>query len=154
MKDRFLIGFIAGVSGGIAAAIISIPLYMIKLTNLRLLDYAVIFILGKEPRRTLEVILGLLLHWGFSGALGVIFAYLVNHHIVTKRHLWIKGGLFGLGSWFVINVLATVYKLKRLAVIPVETAIILAIDSLFVGITMALVFEWLMNRKRAVYGEN
>ena len=148
MKDRFIIGFTAGMIGGISAAIISIPLYILKLTNLRLLDYSAILILGKEPHGALETIFGLLLHWGFSGILGVLFAYLVNHQIITKRYLWIKGGLFGLSSWFIINVLSTVYKVKRLAIIPVETAIILAITSLFVGIAMALVFEWLMKRPK------
>ncbi|HBE77692.1 MAG TPA: hypothetical protein DDW65_07875 [Firmicutes bacterium] len=148
MEDRFLIGFISGLIGGISSDVVGIPLYILKLTKLRLIDYAAIFILGKEPRGMLEIIFGLLLHWGFSGALGIIFAYLVNHQIITKRYLWIKGGLFGLGSWFVINVLSTLYKVKRLAVISVETAIILAATSLLVGIIMALVFDWLIEKQK------
>lgn len=148
MKDRFIIGFTAGVIGGISAAIISIPLYILKLITLRLMDFAAILVLGKEPRGTFEIIYGFLLHWGFSGILGVFFAYLVNHQIITNKHLWVKGGLFGLGSWFIINVLSTVFRVKKIMVIPVGTATILATASLFVGIVMALVFEWLMKNHK------
>lgn len=148
MADRFLIGFTSGVIGGIVSAIISIPLYFFKFTTLRLVDFAVTLILGKRPRTVTEIIFGLLLHWGFSGILGVFFAYWVNHQITTGRYLWIKGGLLGLGSWFIINILTTIFRVKGLTVIPVETAFILAVTSLFMGIAMALIFEWFMKRQK------
>ncbi len=148
MEDRFLIGFTSGVIGGITSAIISIPLYFFKFTTLRLVDFAVTLILGKGPHRVTEIIFGLLLHWGFSGMLGVFFAYLVNHQTITDRYLWMKGGLLGLGSWFIINVLTTIFRVKGLGVIPVETAFILAVTSMFMGITMALIFEWFMKKQK------
>ena len=148
MEDRFLIGFISGLIGGISADLINIALNIIKFSKLRLLDFSAVFILGKEPRGVLEIIFGLLLHFGFSGVLGAIFAYLVNHHILTRRYLWIKGGLLGIGAWFIINVLSTLYKVKRVAVISVESALTLAGTSLLMGIVMALIFEWLMRKQR------
>lgn len=148
MADRFLIGFTSGVIGGIISAIISIPLYFFKFTTLRLVDFAVTLIIGNGPHTLTEIIFGFLLHWGFSGMLGVLFAYLVNHQIITGRYLWMKGGLLGLGSWFIINILTTLFKVKGLAVIPVETAFILAVTSLSMGIAMALIFEWFMKRQK------
>jgi hypothetical protein len=148
MEDRFLIGFTSGLIGGISADIISVPPHIFKFSKLRLLDFSAIFILGKEPRGVLEIIFGLLLHWGFSAVLGIIFSYFVNHHIITKRYLWVKGGILGLGSWFIINALATLYRLKRIAVISIETALTLAAASLLMGIVMALSFEWLMKKQK------
>ena len=145
MKDRFMIGFIAGAVGGISATLVSFPFYILKLIKLRFLDYAAILILGKSPQGTLEIIFGELIHWGFSGAIGVLFAYLVNHEIITNKNLWLKGWGFGLGFWFLINVLSTIYKVNNLAVVPVGTAIINALASSVLGIVMAFVFNWLNN---------
>jgi hypothetical protein len=149
MRDRFLIGFTSGVIGGITSALVGISLYILKFTQYRLLDFAATLVLGKMPHQITEIIFGLLLHWGFSGMLGVLFAYLVNHQIITGKYLWFKGGLLGLGSWFIINVLTTIYKVRGLAVIPVKTAFILATVSAVMGITMALVYEWFMKKQKA-----
>ena len=148
MKDRFMIGFLAGVSGGLASTLISYPLYMLKLAKLRLLDYAAILILGKAPHGTAETIFGLLLHWGFCGAVGILFAYLVNHEIITNKNLAIKGWGVGLGFWFLINILTMIYRVPNLAVIPVRTAIINALASSIFGIVMGLTFKRLNDKEK------
>lgn len=143
MKDRFLIGFYAGVIGGIASTLISYPLHMLGIAKLRLLDYAAILILGKAPHGTAATIFGILIHWGFCGAAGILFAYLVNHKIITNKKLWLKGWGLGLGLWFIINILTTIYRVPNLTVVPVRTAIINALASSVFGIVMGLAFKWL-----------
>ncbi len=147
MKDKFLVGFIAGVIGAMSAAVISIPLYMLKLNKLLLIDYAAILITGKKPQGALEFTFGMLLHWGFSGAAGILFSYLINHEFITNKNLWLKGWMFGLGLWFTINILTTIFKVEGLSVVPVGTAIINALASSLFGIVMALMFNWLNNMK-------
>ncbi len=149
MKDKFLVGFIAGVIGAIVTAIVSVPLYMLKLNKLLLLDYANILISGKKTQSAIGYIFGTLIHWGFSGAAGVLFAYLVNHKLLTNKNLWIKGWTFGLGLWFIINIITTIFNVEGLTVIPVGTAIINALASSLFGIVMALMFNWLNNMKNA-----
>ncbi len=149
MKDKFLVGFIAGVAGAMSAAIISIPLYMLKLSKFLLIDYAAILITGKKPQSVIEFTFGMFIHWGFSGATGILFAYLINHELITNKNLWLKGWMFGLGLWFIINILTTVFKVDGLSVVPVGTAIINALASSLFGIVMALVFNRLNNVKKA-----
>ena len=149
MKDRFLIGFFAGVIGGLAAALISIPLYMLKIAKFRLIDFSAILILGKAPHGTMEIIFGILLHWGFSGAVGVFFAYLVNRKIITDKNLWFKGWFFGLGFWFLINIATTIFKVPNISAVPVGTAIVNALASSLFGIMMGLSFKWLNNKAKS-----
>lgn len=148
MKDRFLIGFIAGIVGGISSTLFNYPLYILKLAKLRLIDYAGSLILGKLPQGTTEIIFGELIHWGFCGAVGVLFAYLVSRNIFTNKNLWVKGWGLGLGLWFIINILTTIYKVENLVVVPVITALINALASSIFGIVMALVFIWLNNMEK------
>jgi hypothetical protein len=150
MKDQFIVGFSAGAVGGIFATLLSYPFYIFKLANRRLLDYAAALILGKLPHGILEIIFGELIHWGFSGAVGVLFAYLVNHKVITSKKLWLKGWAFGLGLWFLINILTTINKVENLTVVSVRTAIINAVASSIFGIIMAIVFNWINNKEKVV----
>lgn len=119
--DRLTRGFLAGLAGGLAMALLNLVLFAARLAEVRYLDWAAIWIYGHKPTSPGEIIFAQIIHLLFAGLMGILFAYLIPQ--VTSRNLWFKGVLFAWLVWFLTYVMTTLAQTPRLTVITPATAI-------------------------------
>ena len=77
--DRTIRGLIAGIIAGIAMNIWSLTAFAIQLKDIRILDWASVYALGRLPQNMLEEIFSLIIQLMFSGFLGIIFALIIPY---------------------------------------------------------------------------
>jgi len=92
--------------------------YILKLVNIRFIDWASIFMLGKRPVTTVELIYTTITQITWDGTLGIIFAFLLTK-INSQRYL-LKGVIYGFFIGFSFRSLAVMFKLPFLSQ-PVAT---------------------------------
>lgn len=152
MKDRFTLGFIAGVIGSIPLNAMSLFNYYVShFVKLRYLDYAGYMIFGRLPKSIGEVVLSQIVQIGFSGALGAIFAYFIL--LVSEKYYWFKGIVWGSGSWFVIYSLEVLAKIPALSRPTLGTASWQFVSTSIYGLVTAYTFIWLERRTTTPHTE-
>jgi len=140
--DRSIRGLLAGVAGAIIMNIWDfVSFYILKFSNLLYLDWAAIMIYGDKPANTLEYYFSLLTQIGWSGFLGIIFAFSIPY--ITSRNFLIKGGFYGFISTFIIYAIPVLFKIPHLKDISSTTAISHSIGATAWGIVTAQVLYWL-----------
>jgi ABC-type phosphate/phosphonate transport system permease subunit len=145
MKDRFTLGFIAGIIGAIPMNAMSLFNYHVThLAELRYLDFAGFMIFGKLPKTAGEVILSQIVQLAFSGVLGALFAKFLEW--VTPENAWFKGVLWGTGAWFVLYSITVIYKIPALSTPNFTTALLQNISTAIYGIILGLTFGWLVRK--------
>jgi hypothetical protein len=149
MEDRLIRGFVAGIVGSIAMNIWSFIAGIMNFTTLRMVDWASIIIYRHMPPFSFaEITFALLSQILFSGALGVVFAYLVN--LVTSQNLIFRGWLFSVISWFMIYSVTTLFKLEGTVPLPINTAISDFIASTVYGLAMPVVLSALVAKPSVI----
>lgn len=109
LKDRFTIGFIAGLLAAIPLNIIDyIFVYLFKLEQSSYMDYAAVILFGHMHHNIGEAILAQFSQLLFSGILGIFYFYLLKTEL-EKNHL-LKGWVFAMGAWFFIYSIGTIFK--------------------------------------------
>ncbi len=140
MEDRFERGFMAGVSGGIIMNVWSFTAGYMKFTDLRMVDWAGIMFFGHTPPFTLiESVIAFFLQLGFSGVLGVIFAYLIP--MLTSKSLHFKGLVFGSAVWFFIYGITSIFRVPGTVPSSVGTVVSNLISALLFGFVTSYVLK-------------
>lgn len=135
-------GLLAGVAGGIVASLVNIVLvFVFNIGELVFWDFAGVIIFGRIPKGFWEHAFAELGHLGFSGAMGVAFAYLIP--AISSDYYLVKGLFFGLGTWFFIYSLAVLFHVPYVRVVSLGTAIGDYIASAVFGLVMAKFLRYL-----------
>lgn len=136
MQDRFERGFIAGVIGGIIMNIWSFTSGYIQFTDVRMVDWGGIMFFGHTPPFTLmENIVALGLQLGFSGFLGVVFAFLIP--LITSQNLYFKGLVLSTAIWFLIYGVATLFRVPGTVPASVGTVVSNLVSAFLFGLGSA-----------------
>lgn len=145
MKDKFTLGFIAGLIGAIPMNVINLfNYYVLHLVKIRYLDFSGYMIFGRMPKSTGEAILSQIVQLGFSGVLGAFFAKVLEW--ISPANSWFKGILWGNGVWFVVYALTVLYRIPVLSTPNLNTAIAQNLTTALWGFTTALILVWLLKK--------
>lgn len=138
--DKFINGFIAGIIAALITGPISFAAKYFKLAELELADFAGILALGYLPKTLAEQLFASVVDLMVSGALGIIFAFLVP--TIGSRYLWFKGWFLLGAFWFIYYPLITIGMLDKTE-INVQTHVINGFLAGLFGLVLALVYGWL-----------
>ena len=141
LSDRFTKGFSAGLIGGVSTTILGYLFFLLKFGTMRFADFAAIMIYGRKAKGILELLFAILIHWGFSGAGGVLFVYLLK--IITPENLFLKGWFFGVSIWFFVYIVTELFKIPEMATISLNSAVANFLVSSLYGIVMAKAYLFL-----------
>lgn len=146
MGDRLTLGFIAGVLSGILMNLESHLSYSLQLNTLRYVDWAGITLFGHlPPFETGEIIWAQIAHLFFTGILGIIFIYLIPY--VTNKNLLLKGWIYGVLLWFVINAVdPVILELEGIPVTPLRTSVSNFTGASIFGLALAWTTKRLSNK--------
>lgn len=140
MQDRFVRGFIAGISGMLIATIPNLLAYAQGISVSRYLDVAAVLLWGDIPKSTWESVLG----WGatvaFCGILGIVFTYLLVY--LGSGYLIFKGIIFGVTAWFLIHAAGALFKVPLLFKSTPQTSIVHLISAIVYGATVGYFLAW------------
>lgn len=113
IEDRFTRGFISGFIANLCLLIWDFfSYYVIRFTDLRLLDFAGQLLNGHPPKALPDLIFAQVSQILFASTMGSVFAYVIRY--VEDRNLALKSCLFSLGIWFVT------YAVFSLAQVPLQ----------------------------------
>lgn len=118
--------------------------YLLDINELSFFDWSGVVVLGAKPRSPQDFVLAVAAQLFFTGALGIVFAYIVP--AFTSKNLLLKGWLFGLLSWFTLNAIAVLYSLHDLTRRNFDTASADAVSVSLYGVVLAYTFNR-MNQK-------
>lgn len=144
MNDRFMRGFLSGLVAGIAMDAIDLTLFWLKIDTVRFLDYASVISFEKKASGPLEVILALVIELVFKASLGALFVYIIPN--LKSKYLIIKGGLFGVATWFSIYAVILLTKATKFPKLDVGGSLSQLANSLIYGIVLSIMLIWLNNR--------
>lgn len=135
-KDVYYKGFMAGMIGGVASTIWSRLSSYLGFSTLRLEDWAGILTLGHTPPFSLgEQLYSIIIHIGYAGFLGMLFAYLLT--FIGSEKLLFKGATYAVASYFLLYVVTALFKVEGTMPLPLNTAISNLIGSSIYGVAMA-----------------
>ncbi|NLL41791.1 MAG: hypothetical protein GX251_00455 [Firmicutes bacterium] len=133
--DKFYRGFTAGVLGAVPLNLWSLFSYhVLKLTDLRMLDWAGMAIYGTLPRTLLQVVSSLVMQLVWSGFRGILFAYLVPE--VRSWGYVGKAVIFSLIVSFFEGGVAMLFKVPHLSVLSSGTVLSANLGSLLWGVLL------------------
>lgn len=139
IKDRFTIGFIAGVIGGVvmnAGDYITLTLGVCK----RLfIDWSSVFIFGEKTDALSETMVALFGQLIFSGMVGIIFAYLIVG--ATSKYLYFKGCIFALLVWFISYAVVVLFNINLLIPTGITTVVSNIVNVSIYGLVLAFVHK-------------
>jgi len=145
LEDRLNRGFAAGIIAGIVMDIWNyFSYYILHLTNMRLLDYASVILTDKKVFILWEEIFFQLAQLFFSGAVGVIFAYLIIK--INSRSCLFKSWFFSTCIWFSVFAIASLFKVPYLYKSPTATTLSNFIGASIYGVVLAQLLYWMDNR--------
>jgi len=138
--DRTFRGFIAGFFGALAMDAWSLlSFYLVNLTEQRYFDWGAMIVLGDLPQNLLEIIIGLTFQLVFSGAMGVVFAFILVP--MTSYGIVWKGALFGFLLTFLLYAMAAWVGLDQFTSNNAGTVISESIGGLLWGVVTAAVLN-------------
>lgn len=143
MKDRYTMGLIAGLCGGLAGAATNFVADLILKTKiLRFIDFSGVFVLGHFPRGIGEILFSLFTFFGFAATLGVAFTHFFS---LTKPYLLLKATHFGLGVWFFSYAVTILFKVPELAYVSLTAALTNFFAAVAYGLVMGFVLLRFLN---------
>lgn len=138
--DRTFKGLIAGtISAVFMNAINLIFFYIFNLTKVRFLDWASIIMLGSKATTLPAAIYALIIHIFWTGALGIIFSYLLPE--ITSQGYLIKGGLYAFLLTFIFRAIVKLYNISFLSPISFQTSLTNTTSAFLWGITLAFLLK-------------
>lgn len=99
LRDRVILGGFIGVLGKIAMDIVQIPLWLMKVVEHPLAHYAGSLFLDLDATHHSAIVdvVSFLADYVYGIFLGIVFVYYI--YLMGKRHLILKGLLFGAFVW-------------------------------------------------------
>jgi len=146
LDDRFTRGFIAGLIGCIPSIIFNQVMYLLKISKLRYLDFASVFVYGQKSAGTLEELFAALITIFFTSTLGIIFIFLIA--AISTQNIVFKGLLFSAGSWFLIYSVVILFKIPEINNVDLLTAISNLIGATIWGISLVYSLLWIKKKQK------
>lgn len=137
MKDKFLLGSLAGITGALVMVTANSLLNLIPGVSVKLLfGVAHLFVIPGTVNTFNGRIISVLANLACGGLLGVIFTYFVS--FTYPRYILLKGAIYGLGTWFIVC--GMVARALRLPMpdIPLDQYLIIAVHFIY-GIIIAYI---------------
>lgn len=123
VEDRFTKGFVAGAIGGLAITLLNMLVDAVGIHIVRWVDWmGVILFDHPAPFTWVETFISLIGMVSFNGALGIGFFYLIP--LITNRNLLLKGWLWGVSIWFVLDGITSVFKVEGLTNLPIIDVVV------------------------------
>lgn len=141
LNDRFTRGFIAGLIGCVPNIIFNHSVYYLKLSKLRYLDFASVFVYGHKPNGTLETLFAFIVALFFTSALGIVFVHLIP--FFSNRNIVFKGMLFSAGTWFLLYAATILFSVPELEHTDLLTAVCNLIGAIIWGLALAYSLLWI-----------
>lgn len=139
INDRFTRGFVAGGIAGIISGLVGHFVYSLGFTTVRTIDLAAILIFARTPPFSLgDQIFATLIHAGWSGVMGVFFAYIIR--VIGSENYYFKGALIGVSSWFAVYILTTLFKIEG----TLNVALTNAIGNSFIAVIAGLAIAYFL----------
>lgn len=146
IADRFTRGFLAGLASGIVMNIFSFISFTLNWVEVRFLDWAGVFIFGRQPGGAVEIAVSLAGQLFFTALLGVLFAYLIP--LTTSKSYIFKGLVYGLAVWFANYAIVILFKVPTLTRFGLGTVTSNITGALIYGLALAWSLKWLDGRIR------
>ena len=120
--------------------------YSLDLNTLRYVDWTGITLFGHLPPYEIgEMIWAQMAHLFLTGILGIIFVYLIPY--TTSRNILLKGWIYGVFLWFVINAVdPVILELEGIPETPLRTSASNFIGSSIFGLALAWITERLTGK--------
>ena len=147
IEDRFTRGFLAGLTAGLAMNIFSLISLTLGWVELTFLDWAGVFIFGRQHAGVPENAVALGGQLFFAAMNGVFFAYLLP--ALNSRSYFLKGLIFGLLIWLFSYAIAILFRVPFLSRLDLGTVTSNITGALIYGIVLALFLDWLEKRVKA-----
>ena len=139
LEDKFTRGFLAGLAGGIVANIISFVGGALGTTDVRTADLIGIFFFAKEPPFTSgEVLYGLIGHLIITGAIGIVFAYLIPH--IKRKYIAFKGIMGAMIIWYFAYIITTLFRLPGTVPTDMSTALTDGVTTIAYGLVLGVAY--------------
>lgn len=101
MKDKFLLGSLAGIAGALVLVTTNSLVNLIPGVSVKLLFGVTHMFVPPAAVNTLNgKIVAVLANLACGGVLGFIFTYLIS--FTNPRYILLKGIIYGMGAWFLI----------------------------------------------------
>jgi len=144
MQDRAIRGFFAGVFGAFIEMIFTLTSYGFGFNRLRFMDFAAIATFNHTPDGLWQTIFAELVVWTFCGSIGAGFAFLLK--AISSKNVIVKGGIFGILSWFFIYALVTLFRIEGLYPLDFATSAVHFTGGVIYGISTAYAFVYLTKK--------
>ena len=139
MTDRFTNGFLTGFLSAFVPFVFNFGSRALGFSTLVWSDFMGLFILGRRPENTLELIYTICLQFRFLSILGSLFPLILTL-ISSKRYIF-KGALYGITIWFILFSLPNLLQISGLGRIPLKTAISNFLGALLWGIALSFILK-------------
>lgn len=140
MRDRFMRGLLAGLSGGVAALILNLLLIdVLGFGKLHFFEISGVMILGQLPDGLIQDIFAEVGHLGLSATVGIALAYLLPS--IKTDYLWIKGIFAGLAVWFAVYSTTVLFKVPGVLRIDFHSAVANSLASVVYGLVTVMVLH-------------
>ncbi len=151
VKDRFINGFLAGVSAGIVMNLWGFLAGAMRFTDLRMVDWTAIIVFGhKPPFNSIEILIALLANLFFTGLLGIGFIALLS--IIKNNTIYFKGWIYSVAIWFMIYAVTTLAKVEGTMPVSVGTTTANLIGATIFGFLVAyFTVKFLSTEKSSAY---
>jgi hypothetical protein len=146
MKERFIIGVVAGTIAGILKDIPdAIFHFLLRITNITFSDYAGTIALGHRPAGLTEHLYAVFYEIVFSVFIGIIFVNLAPYF--ETKHYLLRGAIYGALVWFTIRCAVMAFGITPLVDGDILSTIINSLNSILYGTILGVIIHYL-ERKR------
>ncbi|HWQ71628.1 MAG TPA: hypothetical protein VN370_04820, partial [Desulfitobacteriaceae bacterium] len=112
--DRTFRGLLAGMAAGLIMNLWNLAdFYLLKITQIRFLDWAAVLITWSKPADSLATIFSFTIQLLWDGLLGILFAHLLVS--ITSRGIIIKSAYFSLMCWFIFIIIVNLFRVPFLS---------------------------------------
>ncbi len=144
MDDRFVRGFIAGITAWLPTFVVNYAMEVFGVSRLMFKDFLAVMIFGRLVGNYAELFFAYIALIGFLAVLGVIFAYLILG--IGEKYLYFKGINYSLTLWFSFYAITHLYRMHELTTIDLGTAIGNFLGASVWGLCLVIVWQWLTRK--------
>lgn len=136
MADRFTRGFTTGIISGLVMTLLNMSLGLIGIRILSWLDWMAVILFDHAPPFSFgESFLAFLAMPIFYGTAGAVFSLLLP--LITNRNLLLKGWLWGVSIWFLLDGITSIFKIEQLTHLSVVDSTVGYVTASFYGLFLA-----------------
>ncbi len=117
-----------------------------EFVEFRYVDWVSVIIYGKLPTNYAEQIVTLGVHLIITGALAIIFTFLILE--ITSQRLWFKRIVYALIVGLLTHAIPVLFRIPHLTLTPLTTTLTDYVGGIIWGLTLAYAINWITKRYR------